>query len=70
MQTEGELINGGRLNLLPDLSDNWIQNFYLRIYGRKFSLTVMREWSRKMWFPNVYPTIYHPKWNFELINPF
>ena len=57
--------------ILSYLGDNCIQNFHLwryivgYTYGRKFSFTATRKRSRKTWFPNVYPTIYLPKWNFE-----
>ena len=44
---------------------------YRRIYGWKFSFTVTRERSRKTWFPNVYPTIYLPKWKIWIwLSPF
>ena len=38
---------------------------YRRIYGRKFGFTATRKRSRKTRFPNVYPSIYLPKWNIE-----
>ena len=42
---------------------------YRRIYSRKFSFTATSELSCKTWFPNIYPTIYLPKWNFEYDYP-
>ena len=47
---------------------------YRRIYGRKFSLTpfmATHEQSDKAWFPNIYLTIYLPKWKFWIwLSPF
>ena len=50
--------------------DNCIQNFYLGRYissdiRSEIKLCGTRERSHKTRFPNVYPTIYLLKWNFE-----
>ena len=48
--------------LFSQLGDNCIPEIYFRIYGLKFSFTVMRERRHRTWFVTLYPRIYLPKW--------
>ena len=67
----GLLYNLRGYRLDEELGDICIKNFHLGRYILGYTVRHLVLRHHKTWFPNIYPTIYLPKWKFWIwLSPF